>query len=571
VVQKAPTADLSTSWNRLARSVVSTQPHAPRSSLRTSLRTRCLIRNASRRRLEWLRFHGNRCCNTVCRALYGIGGIIAQTPAPPDEGATCRARVATVLGSPKAPGAPAFDAARIEILGRVRGEPAYFIREPAATPESALEPRLVASAKTFAMQRPGGRVVNLLKRYKHEPRALRSLLLREGYAYAADPADALMLITQVSLTDLFDEPQIFLMRGTTIRALTRTTINKEARYVDTKGKPADMLFGDRVAVTEKELDEPLHRDIAALSESAGFDRLRIQHVTNEAFVADVRFGQTWANALMVSDGAKVSLACIAEEPPVRNAITTHLETTAPQRRAMQAIRDTITKVVDESFRFDRPEREPNHFRDGILRPLWMTAYLQGRTSYTFEKHTYSVFGPDGLAYPPEVCVDFIIDTYERAGGSWFRSQGETPGRTPGRLSLSAPKKPAPRGVVGLADFAEDLPDLFQVVRYQGNERIPYGERAKFFANLVDHADLRPGDIVAIQGLKRDDYVHQHGIFVDRIDALTGFPFGLADQMKRPRRRTWEGIMAEAPKRSLYYRARPTEEMMKRIDPGPQKP
>ena len=493
----------------------------------------------------------------------------AQTAAGPDEGAVCRARVATVLASPKAPGAPAFDAARIEFLGRVRGEPAYFIREPAATLESTLDPRLVASAKTFAMQRPGGRVVNLLKRYKHDPRALRSLLLREGYAYAPDPADALMLITQVALTDLFDEPQIFLMRGTTIRQLTRTTINKEQRYIDTKGKSADMLFGDRVAVTEKELSEPLHRDIAALSESAGFDRLRIKHATNDAVVADVRFGETWANALLVSDGPKVSLTCIAEDRPARDTIAAYLESSAPRRRAVQAIRETITKVVDESFRFDRPEKEPNHFRDGILRPQWITAYLQGRTTYTFEKHSYPVFGPDGLAYPPEVCVDFIIDTYERAAGSWFRSQGEPPGRTPGRLSLSAPKKPAPRGVVGLADFAEDLPDLFKVVRFQGNERIPFGERTKFFENLRDGADLQPGDIVAIQGLKRDDYVHQHGIFVDRIDPLTGFPFGLADQMKRPRRRTWEGIMAEAPKRSLYYRARPTEEMMKRIDPGSQ--
>lgn len=495
----------------------------------------------------------------------------AQPPPQPDEGETCRARVKSVLASPKAPGAPAYDAARIEILGRVRGEPAYFIREPAATPDSALDPRLVASAKTFATQRPGGRVVNLLKRLKHDPRGLRSLLLREGYAYAPDPADALMLITQVSLTDLFDEPEIFLARGTTIRKLTRTTINKEQRYVDAKGKPADMLFGDRVAVTEKELAEPLHRDIAALSESAGFDRMRMKHTANDAIVAELRFGTTWANALLVSDGPKVSLACIAEDRPVRDAVAAYLESSAPHRRAVQAIRETITKHVDESNRFDRPEREPNHFRDGILRPQWMTAYLQGRTSYTFEKHTYSVFGPDGLAYPPEVCVDFIIDTYERAAGSWFRPQGEPPGRTPGRLSLSAPKKPAPRGVIGFADFAEDSPDLFTVVRYQGTQKVPFGERTKFFENLRDNADLRPGDVVSIQGLKRDDYVHQHGIFVDRVDPLTGFPFGLADQMKRPRRRTWEGIMAEAPKRSLYYRARPTEEMMKKIDPGPQTP
>jgi len=500
--------------------------------------------------------------------------IAASTPTPtqatalPDEGAACRVRIDAVLAKPKAPGAPAFDAARIDILGRVRGEPVYFIREPQATPESALDKPLVASAKTFAAQRPGGRVVNLLKRHKYNPRSLRLLLLREGYAYSPDPADALMLVTQVKLTDLFSEPEIVLHRATSIRKLTRTTINKETKYVDASGKPADMLFADRVAVTEHELIDPLHRDIAALSESAGFDRMRIRHATNEAMVADVRFGETWANALLASDGPHVSLACIAEDSSVRSAIASYLEESAPHRRAIRSIRETITKQVDESFRFDRPEREPNHFRDGILRPQWMTAYLQGRSSYTFEKHTYSVFGPDGLAYPPEVCVDFIIDTYERASGSWFRPRGEPPGRTPGRLSLSAPKKPAPRGVIGFADFAEDSPELFTVERYRAAQRIPFGERTRFFENLRDHADLRPGDVVSIQGIKRDDYVHQHGIFVDRVDPLTGFPFGLADQMKRPRRRTWDGIMAEAPKRSLYYRARPTENMLKKIDPGP---
>ncbi len=492
----------------------------------------------------------------------------ALVAAAPDDGATCASRIATIVASPASPGAPAYDAARIEFLGRVRGEPVIFIREPAAIAPSALDPRLVPSAQTFAKQKPGGRVVNLLKRHKHDPKALRSLLLREGYAYAPDWADALMLITQVSLTDLFDEPRIFLQRSNSVRQLERTTVNKkEIRYLDVSGKPADMLFGDRIAVTEAELSEPLHRDIATVSESAGFDRARIRHLAPSAIVAEARFGDTWAKVLLSSNGPKLSLDCIAEDRPARDAIATYLEASASKHRGMQAIRDTITKQVDDSFRFDRPEKEPNHFRDGILRPLWMTAYLQGRTNYTFEKHSYSVFTPDGRAWPPEVCVDFIIDTYERAAGSWFRPQGEAPARVAGRLSLSAPKKPAPRGVIGFADFAEDLPDLFEVRRYQGKERVPFGERTKYFENLRDNADLRPGDVVAIQGLKKDDYVHQHGIFVERIDPLTGFPYGVADQMKKPRRRTWEGIMAEAPKRSLYYRVRPKEEMWKKIDPG----
>jgi hypothetical protein len=62
--------------------------------------------------------------------------------------------------------------------------------------------------------------------------------------------------------------------------------------------------------------------------------------------------------------------------------------------------------------------------------------------------------------------------------------------------------------------------------------------------------------VAIQGLKSDGKIHQHAILVEALDPLTGFPHGLADQMRLPRRRTWETIMAEAPLRSLLFRARP---------------
>jgi hypothetical protein len=66
-------------------------------------------------------------------------------------------------------------------------------------------------------------------------------------------------------------------------------------------------------------------------------------------------------------------------------------------------------------------------------------------------------------------------------------------------------------------------------------------------------------------MKRDNRIHQHAILVEWSDPVTGFPHGLADQMKKPRRRTWEGIMAEAPLRSLYYRVRPRENVFAKLD------
>jgi hypothetical protein len=123
-------------------------------------------------------------------------------------------------------------------------------------------------------------------------------------------------------------------------------------------------------------------------------------------------------------------------------------------------------------------------------------------------------------------------------------------------------------VIAFGNFAEARPDLFDMRRFKGEERIKFEHRSRFFAFLVEHADwVRPGDVISIQGLKRDNRIHQHAILVESADPITGFPSGLADQMKRPRRRTWEGIMAEAPLRSLYYRARPRDVVFEKLDPG----
>lgn len=122
-----------------------------------------------------------------------------------------------------------------------------------------------------------------------------------------------------------------------------------------------------------------------------------------------------------------------------------------------------------------------------------------------------------------------------------------------------------RGVLAFELWASSHPELFETRRFQGAERIPFGERTKYFDFLVQQADLfRASDVVAIQGLKRDGLIHQHAIFVEATDPITGFPYALFDQMKRPRRRTWEGIMAEAPARSLLYRVRPTDRVFESI-------
>jgi hypothetical protein len=274
--------------------------------------------------------------------------------------------------------------------------------------------------------------------------------------------------------------------------------------------------------------------------------------------------------VLEAKGAALTLGCVAAEAKVRETVEAARTAQGPRRRALLAMHDVVTDVVGEALRFDRPEGEKTAEHDGELRPQWMTAYLQGRESFSYEGSTYPVFDAAGRAWPPEVCVDFVLDSFERTSGTWFTPRGGRLGRVRGRLDFDEAGIQNRRGVLAFGAFAEARPELFESRRFAGAERIQFKERTRFFDFLVDHADeVRPGDVVAIHGMKADNRIHQHAILVEWADPITGFPSGLADQMKRPRRRTWEGIMAEAPLRSLLYRARPRDTVWARLDPGAQ--
>lgn len=522
-------------------------------------------------------------CSDVSRSALGaapasaekaevLADVFAASHIADAEGEACQAMVKRALSETALPGTPEYDAQRIEILGRARGEPVVFVREPKAAWDGAADSALLAEKKAFERGHPGGRVHTLSRR--RPPKELRTLLLREGYAYSPNPQDALGLVTALSLPRLFDEPEIWLLRGSDLRRLTRREQKKEVSYVyvdgPSEGRVADLLFGDRVGVSEDELKNPLHRDMRGLSEEIGFDRAKLVHRGEHELVAELRFGDMWAKALIASEGAKLKLSCLAEKAETRDRVKAFQKAWEPTRRSFARMHAVVEQQLREVLRFDRPEGEKTADRDGFLRPVWATAYFQGKKSFRFEETTFQVFTSKGDPWPPQVCVDFVLDTFERSSGTWFAPESQAPARIKGKLDFNEAGIQNRRGVIAFGDFADQKPDLFSFRRFAGAERIPFGERTKYFQFLLAHADeIRMGDVVAIHGLKRDERIHQHAILVEYSDPMTGFPYGLADQMKKPRRRTWEGIMAEAPKRSLLYRARPTEALVAVMDPGAQ--
>ncbi len=486
----------------------------------------------------------------------------------------CRSRIASLLGEPSQPGDPAFDAARAEILGRARAEPLVLLRAPRAPADAELAPELRQARNAVAKLGPRARIGRLRSRFRSQPAALRALLLREGYLYSVDPHEALALVKAVTLGELFSEPVIWLERGAQRFRLERDRGNRRAgayyRHSDgpLAGSPAALLLGDRVAAQPEKLGRPLHRDLRALSHATGFDRAAILHRSESTLIAELRFGPWRVRALLESQGAALRLGCLDAPRERRQQIRAWQDNDAPRRRALERLRQAVTDMKLERLPFDRPRGAEDHFSDGQLRPQWNAAYRRGQMGFSHDGKGYQVFDRQGRPWPPQMCVEFILESFERAAGTWYRPLGETRERVVGRLDFGALGIHNRAGVIAFGDFAKQHPEHFQHARFSADERIAFAERSRFFRFLLEHADrFSAGDVVAIQGPKRDGYVHQHGILIEDTDPVTGMPYALADHMKRPRRRTWEGIMAEAPRRSLLYHVRLDPDLLLRLDPG----
>ncbi|MCU0685339.1 MAG: hypothetical protein MUF34_24385 [Polyangiaceae bacterium] len=488
----------------------------------------------------------------------------------------CLARFEALKASPNAPLALVDGQQRAGLFGRVRGAPSFFVREPRAADAAALGPELARALRPTSKVE-GARFRRLRQRLRAEPSKLRQAALREGYVYATDPIEALDLVTSLRISDLFDEPEVWLQRGAHTFRLVRSVVGRgdaSYRYADgpRAGHDADLLFLDRLAASATELEVPLHRDVADEGEAWGFDRVRLANVSGVDAAAELRLGGRWVRAVLRAEGPALRVACLAEGTDVRANVLSWRAGREVERKGKRALFDAVTSQADEGLRFDRPAGDPPPpDSDGQLRAGWQAAFFGGYTTFFHEGRAYPVLSPRGEPWPPQVCVDFVLESFERASGTRFSVDGG-PSRLVGRLDFDTYRPANRRGVLALEAFAIEHPELFTAMRLPERERTPFYLRERYFGYLLEHADdFAAGDIVAIQGLKRDDKVHQHALLIETVDPLTGFPYGLADQMRRPRRRTWEAIMAEAPRRSLLFRLRPTELVWSTLGPSNEPP
>jgi hypothetical protein len=447
--------------------------------------------------------------------------------------------------------ATAQPALRAQLLGRAKAAPVLFLAEPMAAGEP-----LAARLRAELEAQPGYEVFNrVVGKVRSDPALARAVFLRDGYLYTDKPELATLYGT-LTLALLFRDAELKLLRGTEELGARRLD-DGDYEYTSgpERGRRARLLLFDRVGVAGHDLGAAQHVDLQRLQQSLGFDEMVVLHATSERLVVDLVYGALRVPALLRLHAGGAELAC--EAPGAARPELAARRSQALREHGMQArLLEVIREQVDEALPFDEPKTEDGQ-QDGKLRPEWRTAYLNGRSSFEFNGDRYAVFDASGRPRPPQVCIDFVLDTFERASGTWWQARGQAPERTFGRLRFDEAAMANRRSVERFVEFAREHVAEFDVFQPAPEERVPLRNRQQFFASIYgQRAQFRRGDIVAILGPRDDEKLHYHSFIIVATDPLSGMPTELAANAGRPRIRSWEGEMSNAPRRSVWARIRP---------------
>jgi hypothetical protein len=486
----------------------------------------------------------------------------AWLPASPAPAPPCSEELARLRSRPAIPLPELDPAARGRLLAEVKATPVVFIREPRFDVNDAVMAGFRRQLE--ASELPGRMLAKLRSRFRQHPELLRSVLLTEGYVYATTPALGTALSEGITPSDLFRDPEIVIERGAQ-RILARR--GDDGRYLVTEGpdagKPARTLLWDRVWAVGAEPGKPLHADARGLVDRLGADGLELERVTDAGIVASLRFGSERVTAALTAQAGRLEPVCLAATGS--STVVAEMKGRAKRHgRVLARLRDVIHEQVAEDLPFDEPKTEFGQ-EDGRLRQEWRLAYRDGRTRYEFNGDRYAVFDRLGRPRVPQVCIDFVFDTFERLGGSWYGHESAPRTRTAGRVDFDTLEMENRRNVEEFLALAERRPDLFEVRQVPPEERVPLVRRDRFFDTLFERrAEYQPGDVVVILGLRDDDKYHYHSFFVMDADPVTGMPTLVGANSGRPRVRALAVEMAPAPKRSLFARVRPRLEWLETL-------
>lgn len=481
-----------------------------------------------------------------------------------NDGPSCSKRIAAALGRPSLPGAPRLAARRGEVLVRARSEPVLFLREP------RFDENVTRGIRAHQRSLTEGRflqddVARLTSQYRGYKKELRALFLREGYFYTEDPPSAREMSTSLSLGDLFDAKELTLLRGAqTLKLIRNEAGNYEFQTGEEAGSAATLRLFDRVYDGADAPSPTAHLDLRGLVEAESIDQIKPRHLGDELVVAEARFHDEWATVLLSRKGLGLSLDCVSVERDRAEALALAREKSRRRHAVLRRLRAAIFEQVALGLPFDEPKTERGQ-QDGKLRELFWEAYQKGRNSFRFQGDRYEVFSEAGSALAPQVCVDFITETFERASGMEFAPRGQPPQKKLGMLDFDEILGADRRKEHILRGYARLNPARLGLLDFPEEEWVRYEDVSKFFTFLGEHRDeIEPGDIVVIRGRAawdRYEELHTHTFFVVESDPISRMPLLLAGNSGRPRLVTWDAEMLRAPRRSIQHRIRPNADWL----------
>jgi hypothetical protein len=504
-------------------------------------------------------------------AAHGTAAAATRLPLRPDpaplliaepetDGIACEDHIERAMAEPAAPGTPALDKERGVVLLYAKAEPVVFTREPATAAGGS------QAAETYrSMLRRSSSPWSLLNRlwpvFSANPELGRSVLLREGYLYADRPELAFALVDLVAAQLLFSDREIWIQRGERTLHAERS---RTGHYVFTdgaeRGERVRLLLFDRVGTGTP--PEPLHRDFRPLRQTLGFDRVRMVHLGERSIVADLRYGSIWVRTLLATSNARLKKTCEVQSRDTAAEVAAFRRTEARRARVLAPLRRAMVAGIEDGLPFDEPITEYGQ-QDGRLRRLWQQAYLAGKGNFEFQGDKYYVFNLAGRPLVPEVCVDYLFDTIERASGTWWRNRGEPRERVIGKVDFGTLADETRRRANSFIELAQQHPEWLELDTLAESERIPFKYPRRLAGYLTAEADrFRPGDVVLIRGYAPWDkpwqpkVQHVHSFFIYESDPLTGMPITLAGNPGRPLLQTWQFEGFRTPDRSIWTRVRP---------------
>jgi hypothetical protein len=482
--------------------------------------------------------------------------------APVDPPAPKRELLERVLLTPALPGAPGFEARRSELVARAKGEPVVFVRTPALARSS--DGKDDAELDAFrATSHHYGAVSQALRRHAGQYARLREMMLREGYLYAEDPDRAFALLSLVGPQHLFEEQEIWIHRGEQLMHARRK--GSHYVYVDGPhaGDHATLMHLDRVGTGP--VPPALHRDLRSLRYRLHFDQAHVVHLTEDYLVLELRYGEHWITSVVRADGARPELVAELVSPGIRAEVEAARARNIARQASHQSLREAIGDQVAEKLPFDEPKTELGQ-EDGTLRDLWRLAYLAGHRQYDYNLDTYRVFTEDGAPKVPQVCIDFIVDTFERASGTWWNDASGQPERQVGGLDLREFGRAQLRRTDYFVTFARQHADWFEVRELSESEQVEMGNKRRFFAALARHVDdYQSGDVVLIRGMTPwdEEQPHTHAFMIYETDPITRIPILVAGNAGPANLWSWETEARRTPLRTVRFRVRPRQNWLGR--------